>query len=576
VELSIMHRILLIPAILLLAPHPAGAQSDGSSPPHVLIRTMTEELDYSMKNLALPDGTKPYFLAYTVTDIKSLAVRTELGAVTGTSDTHQRVLGVDLRIGDYKLDSSHQIRGGRGGFRGRRGGGGVLVSIDDNPAAIKHALWLATDSEFKAAVNRYHRVLTNLKTMVEEEDPSADFSREEAHVYSEPEAVLAIDRDAWVQRLRKVSRLAREYPLIHNSTVSLTCQVFNRFFVNSEGSRIQTGLKLLRVNVAAGTKADDGMALSQSFIFNAASADRLPSEEEITQAFKKVIEKVLALRKAPIVEPFIGPAILVNRASAVFFHEIFGHRIEGHRQKNVEEGQTFTKKIGKPILPEFLSVEDNPTVPRFGGEDLRGYYRFDDEGVPAQNAVLVNKGILAGFLMSRSPIRGFPRSNGHGRRAPGSRVVSRMGNTIILSSKAVSFSRLRELLVEQCRKQEKPFGLLFEDISGGFTGTGRGGGQIFKVLPIVVYRVFPDGRPDELVRGVDIVGTPLTCFSKIIHTGNDPAVFNGTCGAESGSVPVSAISPSILVSQMEIEKRSRAQDKPPILPPPIGEKDDVK
>ena len=572
-----MQRTLMLLSLLLLSPHLAGAQSSPSSPPHILIRTlistMSEELDYSMKNLALPDGTRPYYLAYTVTDVKNLIIRTELGAVTGTDDSHQRVLGADLRIGDYKLDSSHQIRGGRGGFRGRGAGGAVSVSLDNNPVAIKHALWQATDREFKAAVNRYHRVLTNMKTMVEEEDQSADFSREEAHVYSESEAALSIDRESWVQRLRRVSRLARKYPLIHSSNVSLACQVFNRFFVNSEGSKIQTGCKLLRVHVAAGTKADDGMALSQSFIFNAASTDRLPTEEEITRAFQKVIDKVLALRKAPIVEPFIGPAILVNRASAVFFHEIFGHRIEGHRQKNVEEGQTFTKKIGKPILPDFLSVHDNPTLSRFGEEDLRGYYRFDDEGVPAQNAILVDKGVLTSFLMSRSPVRGFPRSNGHGRRAPGSRVVSRMGNTMIYSSRAVKFARLRNLLIEECRKQKKPFGLLFEDISGGFTGTGRGRGQIFKVLPIVVYRVFPDGRPDELVRGVDIVGTPLTCFSKIIHTGDDPAVFNGTCGAESGSVPVSAVSPSILVSQMEIEKRTRAQDRPPILPPPIGEKD---
>ncbi len=567
-----MPRIPLFLSLIFLLPCLAGAQSGPSSPPHVLIQTMSEELDYSMKNLALPDGTKPYFLAYTITDVKNLIIRTELGAVTGTDDSHQRVLGVDLRIGDYKLDSSHQIRGGRGGFRGRRGGGAVSVSVDDNPMAVKHALWQATDREFKAAASRYHRVLVNMKTMVEEEDSSADFSREEAHVYSEPEAAPAIDRESWIQRLRRVSSLARKYPLIHSSSVSLAGQVFNRYFVNSEGSKIQTGNIYLRVHVGAGTKAEDGMALSQSFIFNAASADRLPSEEEITRAFQKVIDKVLELRKAPIVEPFIGPAILVNRASGVFFHEIFGHRIEGHRQKSVDEGQTFTKKVGKPILPDFLSVHDNPTLSRFGGEDLRGFYRFDDEGVPAQNAVLVDKGVLRTFLMSRSPVRGFPRSNGHGRRAPGSRVVSRMGNTMIYSSKAVPFKRLRELLIEECKKQKKPFGLLFEDISGGFTGTGRGRGQTFKVLPIVVYRIFPDGRPDELVRGVDIVGTPLTCFSKIIHAGDDPAVFNGTCGAESGSVPVSAVSPSILVSQVEIEKRSRAQDRPPILPSPLGDK----
>jgi predicted Zn-dependent protease len=183
---------------------------------------------------------------------------------------------------------------------------------------------------------------------------------------------------------------------------------------------------------------------------------------------------------------------------------------------------------------------------------------------------LVERGVLKNFLMSRAPLKDFPQSNGHGRREPGRSVVSRMGNLFVESDKTVPFADLRRQLIEECKRQGKPYGLLFEDIAGGFTGTRRAGAQSFKVLPVVVYRVYADGRPDELVRGVDVVGTPLTCFSKIIAAGDDPAVFNGTCGAESGGVPVSAISPSILVSQIEVEKRRREQDKPPILPSPFA------
>jgi predicted Zn-dependent protease len=450
--------------------------------------------------------------------------------------------------------------------------GGGSVSLENDPDAIKQAVWLATDREFKSAVEQYQRVLTNLKTKVEEEDQSADFSKEDPQIYMEPEATTNLDRAGWADRIRKLSNLAMSYPLIYSSGVSLVAEVNNRFLVTSEGTKIQTGQKLFRVVVSAGTKAEDGMDLSQSFIFNAATEDGLPGDGEITEAFRKVLDKVVELRDAPIVEPYTGPAILVNRASAVFFHEIFGHRIEGHRQKDVDEGQTFTKKVNQAILPEFLSVLDDPTMAEFEGEDLRGYYKFDDEGMPAQNVTLVDNGILKTFLMCRSPVEGFSRSNGHGRRSPGLDIVSRMGNTIIRSSNTVGFDQLRALLVEECQRQNKPYGLLFQDISGGFTGTGRGSAQFFKVLPLEVYKVFPDGRPDQLVRGVDIVGTPLTCFSQITCTGDDPAVFNGTCGAESGSVPVSGISPSILVSQMEIEKRSRDQDKPPILPPPVAEK----
>jgi predicted Zn-dependent protease len=365
--------------------------------------------------------------------------------------------------------------------------------------------------------------------------------------------------------------MARDFPLIYNSGISLSGNVQNDYFVNSEGAKLQHGRTYLRILVRANTKAEDGMELSQYRTFSAADEKDLPSEQELKVAFQKVIEQVLALRKAPLVEPYSGPAILMNRASAVFFHEIFGHRIEGHRQKDVEEGQTFTKKIGEEVLPDFLSVHDNPTMMKWGATHLRGYYKFDDEGVPAQDVTLVENGVLKTFLMSRSPVKNFPQSNGHGRAAPGNNVVSRMANTVVYSTKTTSFPELRKMLIEECKKQDKPYGLMFEDITGGFTGTRRVGAQTFKVLPVVVYRVYADGRGDELVRGVDIVGTPLTSFSKIIYTGDDPDVFNGTCGAESGPVPVSGVSPSILVSEIEVEKRRREQDKPPILPPPIAE-----
>jgi predicted Zn-dependent protease len=318
------------------------------------------------------------------------------------------------------------------------------------------------------------------------------------------------------------------------------------------------------------TIADDGMELWQYKSFDAATLEGLPGDDEVLAAVEQVITELLALRSAPLVEPYTGPAILRNRASAVFFHEIFGHRVEGHRQKDVEEGQTYAKKLGQPILPSFISVVDDPTQRTFGRYDLSGFYEFDDECVPAQPARVVEDGVLKTFLMSRSPTRGITRSNGHGRRQPGAQICARMGNLVVESGQQVPYAELRARLVEECKKQGKEFGLLFGDISGGFTFTGRYLPQAFKVIPILVYKVYADGRPDELVRGVDIVGTPLTCFANILCTGDDPDVFNGYCGAESGSIPVSGISPSILVAQIEVEKQQKAQDRPPILPAPIA------
>ena len=205
----------------------------------------------------------------------------------------------------------------------------------------------------------------------------------------------------------------------------------------------------------------------------------------------------------------------------------------------------------------------------YGKKDLNGYYKYDNEGVKAQRVPIVENGVLKNFLMSRSPIENFPKSNGHGRREYGHKVVSRQGNLIIESSNQVTYDGLRKMLIEECKKQNKPYGLIFEDIAGGFTSTGRGGLQAFNVTPLLVKRVYTDGR-EEVVRGVNIVGTPLIAFSKILATGDDFDVFNGTCGAESGMCPVSGVSPSVLTAEMEVEKKVKEQEKLPILPSPIG------
>jgi predicted Zn-dependent protease len=294
----------------------------------------------------------------------------------------------------------------------------------------------------------------------------------------------------------------------------------------------------------------------------------MPGDDVVRAAIERIAKDLKALRLAPIIEPYTGPAILSGRAAGVFFHEIFGHRIEGQRQKNDDEGQTFSRQINKPVLPDFLSVIDDPTSKQSAGIDLNGYYPFDDEGVATRPVPIVENGILKSFLMSRLPLPGFSQSNGHGRKAPGYRPAGRQGNLMVLASKSVSNTRLREMLIEEVKKQGKPFGLLFDDISGGFTTTSRTSPQAFQVTPIMVYRVYADGRPDELVRGVDLIGTPLTSFSKIVAAGDRQEVFNGFCGAESGSVPVSAVSPAILTTQIEVQKKPKSSDRLPILPPP--------
>ena len=559
--------------LLLLSVAPASAPAKEptaaakETPKNALADLLSEELAYSMKNLVSDDGTRPYYLAYTVYDEHTAVVSATLGALTQDRVSRERNLNIDLRVGDYKVDNTHQIRGGAPSQA--QGSGNIALPLTDHPDSIRHSLWYNTDEIFNQAARRLTQIKTDLKVKVEEEDQSDDFSKEEPQTHVSEPGVIQLDRESWKNRLRTLSRIAREYPNVYESNVTLGTYAGNRTIVTSEGTRLQTSETRYRVTLSAGTKAEDGMELNQSADFNAAFPERLPDDKTLEKAFREVLDQVMALRNAPLAEPYIGPAILRNRASGVFFHEIFGHRIEGHRQKDVTEGQTFTKKLNQQILPDFISVYDDPTLARVGEIDLRGHYLFDDEGVRSSRVPLVKNGVLETFLMSRRPLEKISKSNGHGRRQSGFATVSRQGNLIVESAKKVSFDELRRQLIEECKKQGKPYGLLFEDISGGFTTTSRRGPQSFKVLPIVVYRIYADGRPDELIRGVDIVGTPLTAFEKITYTGDDVDVFNGSCGAESGWVPVSAVSPSVLVSTIEIEKRQRDQSRPPILPAPI-------
>jgi predicted Zn-dependent protease len=475
---------------------------------------------------------------------------------------------VDVRVGDYGLDSTHQIRGQRGANTGPAFSYPVLMPIDNDVDALRSVIWLETDQKYKAAADRFIQVKANRAIKVEEEDTSADLSRQSKEAVALPVSTMDVNAATWETKLKTFSAIFNKYPEIYEGSVGLSSSANNDYFVNSEGTSVQHGRTSWRLSLYARTKADDGMELYRFEAFDSHTSDRLPSDEKIRQTIETMVTDLKALRSAPVIDPFTGPAILSGRASGVFFHEIFGHRIEGHRQKSESEGQTFTKKVNQAILPDFISVIDDPTTERIGGVDLNGYYRFDDDGVAAQKVSVVDKGVLKNFLMSRSPVSGFETSNGHGRKAPGYRTVGRQGNLIVQAANTVPDARLRTMLIDEAKKQGKTFGLLFKDISGGFTLTGRSNPQSFQVTPIMVYRIYVDGRPDELVRGVDLIGTPLTSFSKIVAAGDTPEVFNGFCGAESGYVPVSAVSPAILTTQIEVQKKAKSSDRPPILPPP--------
>ncbi len=538
----------------------AGLAS-AQAPP--LVRILAEELDRNFAILKEKGDPAPYYIAYAVTDIESGVASASGGALKGARTDRGRYLDITVRVGSPKLDNYHRLQRDRAQFST-----GIVLPLDDNPAAIRRRVWLDTDRVYRLASERLIKVRAAQQVKAAEQDDSPDFSSEEPVVHFEAPPPFVFNADQAAARVRTLSAGFAKEPAILSSAVSLTMQRQIRYLVTTEGTRLQHGRGYARIMVAARAKAADGADIVLTDDFDAEDVGGLPDNASVAEAIDRISADISATLRAPAAEPYAGPAILSGRAAAVLFHEIFGHRVEGHRQKDEAEGQTFTKSLNSPVLPEFLSVTFDPTRRRAAGVTLNGWYAYDDDGVKARPVNVVENGVLKAFLMSRSPVRGFPDSNGHGRRAPGYEVVSRQSNLIVDSTKKVSDAKLRAMLIEEVRRQGKPYGLFFRDVTGGFTTTAREGLQAFKVMPVVLYRVWADGRPDELIRGADIVGTPLASFGKIMATSDRAEVFNGFCGAESGSVPVSAVSPALLVSEIEIQMNARSQDRPPLLPPP--------
>jgi predicted Zn-dependent protease len=540
-----------------MIPSPASAQS--STP--ILLDAMTAELHRAFTSLG-KQGDKqvpPYFLSYSVSDASAVSIRAQFGALVDSSANHVRVADVQVRLGGPTLDNTH-------GDHRASAVNSLQLPLNDDREALTRSLWLATNTGYGTALDNYLRVKTEAQVRAKEEDTSPDFSQEAPQSYiGKPTSPLTVDRAAWERRMRDLSKIFREFPDVYQNIVMMTAQNETDYFASSEGSRVVTPHTQARIVVIAVTKADDGMDLFRDQTFEAETVEGLPSQGELEGAVRELGTSLEALRKAPVTEPFDGPAILSGRASAVFFHEVLGHRLEGQRQRGDEEGQTFTKEVGKPVLPSFLSVADDPTIAKFGKTWLSGTYAYDDEGEKAQRVALIDDGVLKTFLMSRLPIASFSSSNGHGRAETGHVPTGRQGNLIVTSTKSVPESELRKQLVEEAKKQGKAYGLYFEDISSGFAVTTRSSPQAFQVIPLVVWRVYVDGRPDELVRGVSIVGTPLAAMKRIVATGDKSEVFNGECGAESGTVPVSAVAPAMLVSEMETQRQPQGTARPPIL-----------
>lgn len=552
-----------------------SAQGKGSDS---LLTTLKQELKYSMESLS-KQKTAPYFMSLRLQDSKMVVVQSNLGVASADS-SRQRMVTPQIRLGSYELDNFKYKNQGSGATgQNARNGQGVLIPLSGQVIpAMRQAIWKETLRRYDVALGNLEQAKSKTLTGQDNEDKAPCFSKAPVESYYEEdlaEGQKHIDINFWQDRLNKITNVFKQYKNIEQGTANIQFEVYRNYFVNTDGSEIVQNRRVARVMISASVMAPDGMNCPLNQDYLSYTLEDFPSEAQMIADAKNMVERLEALRNAPIADPYTGPAIMSGPASGVFFHEIFGHRLEGHRMKS--GGQTFKKMIGQKLLPETFNVFCDPTLQYYHGNALNGYYKYDDEGVKAQKVMNVTNGVLTNFLMSRVPLDGFPVSNGHGRMVGGNDPVSRQSNLIVETTKPYTDEQLRKMLIDEAKKQKKPYGYFFKTVTSGFTYTGEGGSlNSFNVTPIEVYRVYVDGRKDELVRGVDMIGTPLSMFSNITAASNSVSTFTGVCGAESGWVPVSATSPMIFVTKIETQRRQKEDQQARILPAPELKNTEVK
>lgn len=558
-----MRKILLL-AVLLLANLSLPAQDK-------MLDLLKGELKSQMATLQKGEYP-PYYMNYRVVDNFTRTIRSSMGATNTVEEEKQIIFVPQVRIGSPEFDNFHESQNGV--MTNRFAGPPTILlpsDLQNGAEAFKEIIREEVNNRYKFAKKSLESAKAKSGVKVENEDKSADFTPVKAEKYFEPALSadkIALDTDAWQKKLNKYTALLTENKDVISANATLNFKIWRKYFVSTEGAEIAENRVYVLLSIKGMTMADDGMELPLNESYMAFSLDEIPSDAVIIKDLKAMSAKLSELKTAPLVQPFTGPALLSGSASGVFFHEIFGHRVEGQKMKSDSDGQTFKNMVGDYVLPKSLSVYMDPTMKKYHGHPLNGYYIFDDQGVRGERVEVVKDGILRNFLMTRTGLNGFPKSNGHARAEFEMDPTSRQSNLIVETNEYKSDAELRKLLIDEAKKQGKEYGYFFKSVTGGFTQTGRSGANSFNVTPLEVYRIYVDGRKDELVRGVDMIGTPLSMFSNIEYAGGDFEIFTGTCGASSGYVPVTAISPTILVNKVELQKKTKPTVTPALLPRP--------
>ncbi len=531
-----------------------------------LVRAAATELDRAMAGMRIPGQPRPYYISYLIRDEERWRIQAKYGAMK--ADTHERSRNafVDVRVGSHRAD---HLRDGGLEDNDKDAESYGYIDLPHGPKldGVRHGLWRLTDARYREAVDSLFQKRSHELTFLDENRHLAAFERREAVVDLGWKPFPEVDVEHWRDYVERASDMARRYPEVKDSSVEFTAAHVCRTFVNSEGSRIVECQPVWSIEFYLWLLSDAGYAFPWTLKHTVTDPAELPDLGAFRRQARGIVERLRKLSAAPTVRSFSGPALLEPVPAGLLIHEAIGHRLEGNRLLSSGEGQTFKDSLGQRILPEFLSLRDDPTRSTFDGRSLVGHYRYDDEGVPATSAELVDRGVLKGFLTGRTGVAKRHRSNGHARADYHERPISRMANLIVESHGGLGDRELKRILLDEVRKQGAPYGIRIVDATSGETATDAYNFQAFLGEANLAAKVYPDGR-EEWIRGVNFVGTPLNAVRNIVAAGDRCAVDNAWCGAESGDVPVSTISPALVVSELELQAKPDAPYTPFTFPMP--------
>jgi len=511
-----------------------------------LLQAMSLELERSKSALKLDQLAAPYYIEYRVFDVDGYTAEAAFGALRTAVRARFRFLRVVVRIGDYKQDS----------YYGQGEGSVDIVPLDDDLLALRHQIWDATDKAYKAAAGALTEKQARLKQLTAPDEPVDDFSHAEAVQSIRPLAKLDFEPHPWLSAIESASAVYQDDPLLQSADSSLGFTSVNRYLVNSEGTVVRSGYNLFEMSIAESTQAPDGMRLERGFAYTVSDMKDLPSSGDFHSQAVTLAGTLKRLREAPLVdEEYRGPVLFSANAAASVFSDILGERLLGLKPELGKTARTvgdFAASYKTRVLPDFLSVVDDPTLISLNGQPLLGYYAIDDEGVKASRVSLIENGKLMNYLVGRQPIRDFPVSNGHGRaRVPANPPGPSLGNLVISASPASTPAELKQKLIDLCRERDLPYGYFAETLGP-------------RNAPRLLYKVWVKDGHEELVRGGAFGDLDTRALrSGVVAAGNDVYVENHAL-----NIPHSIATPSILFDELEVKRSTTNKDKLPEYPAP--------